>query len=260
MTTVSSSPMRRRLVAWLRALARELLPRRIQDARVRAAEARQHSKYKDMPVERVFVDIYRNNEWGGSEGHYFSGSGSHDPNIVTPYVREVSAFLEALPEKPVLVDLGSGDFNVGRHFVDLVEHYNACDIVPDLQEYNRGHFNFSNVAFLCVNAVEDNLPDGEVVCIRQVFQHLSNADIGKVVKKCRKYPYWIISEHLPAGADFVPNVDIAAGCGIRLLFNSGVVLSEPPFNVNGYSSRVLSEVPEYGGVIRTVLFERDKRD
>ena len=31
---------------------------------------------------------------------------------------------------------------------------------------------------------------------------------------------------------------------------------EPPFNVNGYATRILCEVPESGGVIRTTLFER----
>ena len=242
----------------LHSVARRLLPKRFSDARSRAAEARQHRRYSNLPVDRVFSEIYQNKEWGSDEGRYYSGTGSHDPVIVAPYVQVVKAFLASFPDKPVLVDLGSGDFNVGRQFVDFAQHYYACDIVAELQEHNRNCFDFPNVEFLSLNAVEDSLPDGDIIFIRQVFQHLSNTHIQQVLEKCRKYPYWVITEHLPDTPGFQPNADITAGCGIRVLFNSGVVLTAPPFNVTGFTVRLLCEVPEeYGGVIRTLLFERD---
>lgn len=248
-----------RFVLPLRTIIRRLLPRRLLDARARAAEKRLHRKYQDLPVDRVFAEVYSNNDWGKGESAYYSGTGSHDPAIVGPYVGAVRSLLSSLPEAPVVVDLGSGDFNVGRHFVDLVRHCYACDIVADLQEHNRRHFRFPNVEFLRVNAIEDALPDGSVIFVRQVLQHLSNEQIQIVVDKCRKYERWIVTEHLPADTDFAPNIDMSAGCGIRPLFNSGVVLTAPPFNVSGYSTRVLCEVPEFGGIIRTILFERNDR-
>lgn len=236
-------------MSWLRRIVRALRPWK---ARARAA----HLKRGHQPVERIFAEIYRDNEWGGGKGAYYSGAGSHDSAIIEPYVKAVRALLSSLPGKPAVIDLGSGDFNVGRHFVDFVRHYYACDIVPDLQEYNRQHFVFSNVEFLCVNAVENELPAGDVVCIRQVLQHLSNAQIQQVIDRCQKYGRWIVSEHLADASGFIPNVDISAGCGTRVLFKSGVVLTAPPFNVTGYSTRTLCEVYGYGGVIRTTLFER----
>jgi hypothetical protein len=259
MSASASNDVRNGIVALLRAFVRRLLPQRFLKARGRAAEKRLHRKYENLPVDRVFAEIYGNKDWGAGEGAYYSGSGSHDVAIVAPYVDAVRILLSRLPEKPVVVDLGSGDFNVGGKFVDLARHYFACDIVAELQEHNRRHFPFPNVEFLRLNAIDDNLPDGDVIFIRQVLQHLPNKDIRKILDKCCKYDRWVVTEHLPSGADFVPNVDIAAGCGFRPLFNSGVVLTAPPFSVAGYSSRVLCEVSEYGGVIRTILFERNAR-
>jgi len=239
----------------LRVFIKNIFPRSLLNARARAVEKRQHLKYQGLGVEHVFREIYEKNEWGGKKGEFYSGSGSHDPNIVTPYIQEIQVFLTSLLFRPTIVDLGSGDFNIGRNFVDKAERYYACDIVPELQEYNRKHFSFLNVEFVCLNIVEDDLPDGDVIFLRQVLQHLSNEHIQKVIDKCRKYSRWVVTEHLPAGIDFKPNVDITAGCGIRVLFNSGIDLMKPPFSVNGYVTRVLCEVPENGGVIRTTLFE-----
>lgn len=243
-------------MALLRSIVRRVLPKKLLEMRAHAAEARQHRRYSHLSVERVFSEIYLNKEWGSDKGAYYSGTGSHDPAIVEPYLLAVQKLLGSFAEKPVLVDVGSGDFNVGRHFVEFAKHYYACDIVADLQRYNSDNFAFPNVEFLTLNAVDDALPDGDIIFIRQVFQHLSNAHIQQVLEKCFKFRRWVITEHLPASIGFEPNADITAGCGIRILVNSGVVLTALPFNVTGYATRVLCEVPEHGGVIRTTLFER----
>lgn len=239
----------------LRKLARKMLPRRIRAMRGKAAELRRHKEYRNLPIEKVFSFIYQDNEWGGKEG-YYSGDGSHDPTIIGPYVQAVREVLARFSTKPVVVDVGSGDFNVGRHFIDLAARYYACDIVADLQAYNRQKYAFDNVKFVCTNAVDDELPDGDIIIIRQVLQHLSNAQIQKIIDKCYRFPHWVITEHLPTSTSFEPNRDIDAGCGIRILFGSGVDLLAPPFSVQGYSHHVLCELTEQGGIIRTTLFER----
>ena len=244
------------VLAALRKLARKVLPLRILEMRAKAAEVRRHREYQNLPIEKVFARIYQGNEWGGEDGFY-SGTGSHDPAIVVPYVQAVRAVLSKLANRPVVVDVGSGDFNVGSQFVCLVARYYACDIVADLQAFNRQKYAFDNVEFLCVNAVDDELPAGDVIIIRQVLQHLSNAQIQKILEKCHRFPRWVITEHVPASPSFVPNRDIGAGCGIRILFDSGVDLLAPPFSVQGYSHRLLCEVAEHGGIIRTTLFEHD---
>ena len=243
------------IISILRSFVRHVLPQTLLNMRARAVERRRHKEYQNLPINEVFSKIYKVNEWGGKEGFY-SGTGSHDPAIVEPYVRTVRQFLERLNQKPVIVDLGSGDFNVGKHFVDLAARYFACDIVEELQAFNRQKFGYENVEFLCINAVKDELPEGDVIIIRQVLQHLSNAQIANILEKCVRFPQWLITEHLPGDLSFVPNHDIDAGYGIRLLFDSGVDLLAPPFSIQDYSHRVLCEVTEHGGVIRTTLFER----
>ena len=57
--------------------------------------------------------------------------------------------------------------------------YNGVDIVDELIEHNRKTFRHPNIRFHCMDAAKDNvdLPFGELLIIRQVLQHLSNADI-----------------------------------------------------------------------------------
>jgi len=220
-------------------------------------ERLRHRSYSRLPVEQVFSRIYAEQEWGRGEGvGFYSGAGSHDPALIDPYIKAVSAFLASLPARPVIVDLGCGDFNVGAHFIDYAREYHACDIVPELQAHNRQRYPKPNLHFLCVNIIDDALPDGDIVFIRQVFQHLGNTQIAKAMNNCRKYMTWVVTEHLPAGDTFTPNTDISAGCGIRGLVNSGVVLTAPPFNMSGYNAKTLSEIPYQGGVIRTIVFKK----
>ena len=163
------------------------------------------------------------------------------------------AHLQGLTRPVRLVDLGCGDFNVGRQLVDYVDRYVGCDVVPELIERNRREFRYPGLTFEVINAVEDDLPDGDIVCVRQVLQHLNNRQIGAIVGKLGKYRQWVITEALP-GTSFEANVDKAAGEHIRLVSDSGVVLTEPPFDVKPSDELVLCEVPQYGGVVRTTLY------
>ena len=69
-----------------------------------------------IDVKEVFEDIYSNNKWGGVSGEGYSGDGSHDPNIVIPYVNSVRWFASKLGGKLNAVDFGCGDFNVGGEY------------------------------------------------------------------------------------------------------------------------------------------------
>ncbi len=233
------------------------MPSFIVKWRVKKAEILRHSRYKNLPTDEIFNEIYENNDWG-DEGEYHSGSGSHNTDIIKPYIDALVSYFKSLEVKPVIVDIGSGDFNIGRNFPDLVEYYYACDIVLHLQEYNKTRFSFGNVEFLCIDATNDDIPDGDIVIIRQVLQHLSNSCIKKIIQKCKKFDKLIITEHVPFSNDFIPNKDISTGCGIRTLYNSGVVLTKGPFNLGGYNERILCESFENNGIIRTIFFEKNK--
>jgi hypothetical protein len=82
-------------------------------------------------------------------------------------------------------------------------------------------------------AGSEQLPPAELCLIRQVLQHLSNAQISAILAKLGAFPYVIVTEHQPADQDFIfANVDKVHGPFTRLFSGSGVYLDEPPFNLN----------------------------
>lgn len=206
----------------------------------------------------VFSEIYRHSLWGDAADEsrqFYSGPGSHDPLLVNPYVEAVTGFLNRFEQKPDVVDVGCGDFNVGSRYRSFCNNYIACDLVPELIEHNRKKFSHLMVDFRVLDLTLDELPVGEVVFVRQVFQHLSNADINKGVEKIKnKFKHLVLTEHLPSTENFIPNLDKASGADIRIEKNSGVVLTRPPFNLAPKNELVICNVYGYGGIIRTTLY------
>jgi hypothetical protein len=173
--------------------------------------------------------------------------------VVGPYIESGRGVLAGPPRRAV-VESGCGDFGVGSRLTDVARSYIACDVVPELIERNRRLFVRDNLSFVTVDAVTDPLPPGDLVIVRQVFQHLRNDQIQRIVKKLAQYQTWIICEHLPSEKDFVPNIDILSGAGNRLAMKSGVVLTERPFLIRPRSARVLNEAKADSGIIQAVVY------
>jgi len=221
-------------------------------------------KLSKQSPQQVFSYIYKRKMWGndGQASDFFSGPGSHNPQVVGEYIKAVSQFLETLPKKPNVVDLGCGDFNVGKQLRRFCDEYIACDVVPELIERNKKVFHDLNVDFRCLDMIEENLPVGDVVFIRQVFQHLSNEQILKVANKLYQYKFLILSESLPKD-DFTPNIDKAVGGHTRIDgdIKSGIILTVPPFNLLLKSERIICTVPDilpnncHYGNIRTIVYQ-----
>ena len=83
-------------------------------------------EYKGMNSTEVFDKIYSDSIWGKDDnGFASSGSGSHRDVLVNPYIESVSKFLK-MNSFNTIVDLGCGDFNIGKSFVKLCKKYVAC--------------------------------------------------------------------------------------------------------------------------------------
>ncbi len=184
---------------------------------------------KPWPTKDAMAQIYENNLWGGNQSEFFSGDGSHNPELINPYLATVTSFLKSFETQPVVCDLGCGDFNIGKELVKYSKKYIAIDIVPELIAHNKKTFKAENLEFHSLDIAEDELPAADCVILRQVLQHLSNAEIKSVVEKLYDFKYVILTEHLPE-ENFEPNKDIISGQGIRLKKQSGVNLLAPPFN------------------------------
>ncbi len=150
--------------------------------------------------------------------------------------------------------MGCGDFRVGRRIVDKSHcKYIGVDVVEELIIHNNKSFGNNRIQFKQLNIVRGTLPDGELCLIRQVLQHLSNSDIKKVLKKCAKFNYVIITEHQPVAADIVPNIDKASNAHIRLNQRSGVYLDKAPFNKK--ISELLTVFPKAEKESKIVTFQ-----
>jgi SAM-dependent methyltransferase len=188
------------------------------------------------------TQIYKQHMWGGKEVDFYSGEGSHDPYLVEPYVEVVSTFLNSFESPLSVVDLGCGDFNVGKRLIAFTEYYVAVDIVPELIERNKKVFIDERLEFRCLDLATGELPFGDVALLRNVLQHLSNGEIQAIVPKLAQYKYVLLTEHIPDG-DFIPNVNIISGQGIRLKKQSGVDLMAPPFNFQVKDTYQILTVP-----------------
>ena len=75
------------------------------------------------------------------------------------------------------------------------------------------------------------MPDGDILIVRQVFQHISNSDIKKILDKAKTFKFLFVTESIYDAADAVHNVDKPANSHIRLYNKSGVYLEHAPFNI-----------------------------
>lgn len=210
-------------------------------------------------AEGVFTEIYRKNIWGGEPGTIYSGGGSHDSALATPYLSLMRSQAEAHGyAAAVFVDLGCGDMAIGRELIPLCRAFVGVDVAGFVVEHNRAELGAYNVRFVHADIVADELPDGDVCFVRQVFQHLSNRQIAAVLPKLRRYRHVYITEHIPSSGDWVPNRDKPHGAGIRLTVGSGVDLTAAPFGIAPEEIGVVLEVAcgasGDAGVIRTVLY------
>jgi SAM-dependent methyltransferase len=207
-------------------------------------------------LKETFTLVYTENYWGGSAGEFKSGSGSGQ-KYAADYSQHINAFVDTHAVRAI-VDLGCGDFQIGRLLARPGLQYIGIDIVEPLIEENQRRYAGPNVQFACLDITREQLPTGDLCLIRQVLQHLSNAEIQAVLENCRHYKYVIVTDHVPTGEVVTPNVDKPHGPDIRLYDNSGVFLDKPPFN---RKVELLFALPEHdergGGLLQTVLLVND---
>ena len=211
---------------------------------------------KPWPTKDAMEQVYEMKLWGGETSDFYSGVGSHHLDIINPYIAILTSFLTSFKNPLTVCDLGCGDFNVGKELVKHTKKYIAIDIVKDLIEYNKEKFAAKNLEFYCLDIAVDDLPSGDCALLRQVLQHLSNAEVQRIVSKLSDFKFVIITEHIPEG-DFTPNKEIISGQGIRLKKQSGLNLLAPPFNFKVIEEKQLLSVilNDCEGVLVTTFYK-----
>lgn len=189
----------------------------------------------------VFDTIYRRGEWGDGGGTPFSGTGSRG-QAVERYVDAVAAFASARSVGSI-VDIGCGDFFVGARLLDTIGRevsYLGLDVSSVVIDHNTRSVTRPNVRFERLDASKEEVPAADLCLVRQVMQHLSNAEIAGILRQLARFNYAIVTEHQPLEvASF--NADKPHGGDTRLSDKSAVFLDKPPFNVTGMTT--VLEVP-----------------
>jgi hypothetical protein len=210
---------------------------------------------KPWPTKEAMEQVYAHKLWGDNASQFYSGEGSHEAHLVQPYLEVLISFLTTFKNPLVVCDLGCGDFNIGKELVGYTSKYIAVDIVPDLIAHNKARYQADHLEFHCLNMAVDALPMGDCAIVRQVLQHLSNTEIQQILHALARFKYVVITEHLPSG-DFIPNIDIISGQGIRLKKQSGVDVLAAPFLFKAKVVTSMLAIPLRNGkgVISTTLY------
>lgn len=208
--------------------------------------------HDDSDSGKIFETIYRKKCWSTDETkhiEFWSGSGS-EKKFTKGYESVISRFILEHNVKTV-VDLGCGDFQVGKRLLEKTEfHYIGVDVVDDLIKQNSKNFSKENISFVCRDISRDELPDGDLCLMGHVLQHLNNTTVLNILSRVQKYPYCIITE-VQHRFPKVLNLDIKSGPWTRTLFQSGLYLDKPPISKK---IKTLYEIPvNKNTVVRTFL-------
>jgi len=200
--------------------------------------------YRRKNTADVFSSIYATKQWGFT-GIFHSGAGTADAGVSNSYVEVILNYLaEQGFTNTRFVDLGCGDFRIGSEIAALASSYIGGDVVPALVDHLNQTRKTERISFQTVDMVRDPLPVGDVCFIRQVLQHLSNDQIAKILPKLSQYHCVFITEHIPNRAKpYRPNINKDQGPDIRLFWNSGVFLDQPPFSIPGNRLEEILSVP-----------------
>lgn len=196
----------------------------------------------DTNILKIFDNIYTTtHEWGGEDN--LSGAGSTLENTVL-YRQFVDDFISSNKIKSIL-DLGCGDFEVMRTLKNIGNvKYIGIDASKYIINKNKRLYGDFNKIFVHGTIADMNLPNYDLVIIKDVLQHLSNENIIKILDRMKTYKYIIIVNDI----DNHTNEDIEDG-GFRPLD-----LEKPPFNIKFsykfiYQDKSHSEPDHLVGVI-----------
>ena len=185
-----------------------------------------------LTAQEVFTRIYAERMWGSGLGDFYSGPGSN-ADAAAPYADFVSGFI-ADHDIRTVVDLGCGDFRVGLMIASSSVEYTGVDVVQPLIDDDNRRFGSDTIRFQCLDITTDTLPEGDLCLIREVFQHISNAQISAVLANAKKYKYVLITDmHPEEFAGYAVNRDMVHGDCSRIVHTSYLLLEQPPFDLQG---------------------------
>jgi hypothetical protein len=188
---------------------------------------------KQESLKDRFNQIYQKNLWRSEETPCGEGS---ELNYTVPLRKWLIYNLSKLKIKH-LVDAPCGDFNWMKKVVLKSSfYYSGFDIVNSLINKNKSYSN-AKIKFAVANICKDQLPNCDLLIVRDCLFHFSYDDINKFLKNINKikYKYLLTTTHI-VGKNFT-NHDIVTG-DFRI-----IDLFSYPFNFN--NQNIIDRVKDY---------------
>lgn len=138
----------------------------------------------------VFSHIYDEDHWDGG-----SGVGSA-PDATAPY-RAVLAELLAGNDVRTVTDVGCGDWQLGSLVDWSAVEYRGLDVVPSVVQANAARFAGAGVSFELLDARLATPPTADLLLVKDVLQHWSNADVATfLASNLDRYRYCLITNDI----------------------------------------------------------------
>lgn len=161
-----------------------------------------------MNLNTTFNKIYTSNRW-----IFGSGTGSIAINN-QKYIRFLQNFLDAHPDITSILDVGCGDWQIGREIDWASKKYIGIDVSDHALAETKQKFESTRTEFHIMDAANDELPDADLIIIKDVLEHLSFDTIQRILDKTHQYKYTLIQNDI--GILETINFDIENG-GYRKL-------------------------------------------
>ena len=162
-------------------------------------QIRKRAEYKNMlnlkTSKDKFSEIYKYNIWSSAE----SGSGQGSEVAYTAPLRKWLIKNLNLLNIKTFVDAPCGDFNWIKLVVPEVKiNYIGLDIVDDVIERNKSTYGSDRIKLGVADICEDELPDCDIIMVRDCLFHLSNEDINRFLNNLSKtnYNYLLTTTHI----------------------------------------------------------------
>lgn len=176
-----------------------------------------------------FEEIYEQNEWG-----HGSGEGS-----LVIHTKGYKTFLEGFLSRnhiKTVVEMGCGDWQFSRYIDWKGAKYVGYDVVPSVVQMNTSAFANENVDFKLYSGNPAELPQADLLIVKDVLQHLPNQLVHDFLPSLKKFRHALITNCTnPIDASDV-NHDIEVGA-FRYLD-----LRLPPFNLEASLAYTFSKV------------------
>jgi SAM-dependent methyltransferase len=131
-----------------------------------------------MNYKDIFSNIYDNHGFGSLESRSGPGSTLDETQKLRESIKKI------IKDKNIksVVDIPCGDFNWMKEIVFNFESYIGGDIVKKAIEENNERYSNSRIKFIEFDIVNDEIPNGDLLIVRDIIGHFPIEDGVKILK------------------------------------------------------------------------------